>query len=245
MVYKNSNISIYFGDAQDNLYQDACLALGGISPHDLVKHPFFAGVKTIKEMSRLVFLRQVHGIHGESIDSNQCPINSFEIEGDFLTTNQPGIGLGVLTADCVPIVFYDPINHAAAIAHAGWRGTVGGIAVMTLERMHKNYNTDPAHVQIFFGPSAQTCCYEVGPDFMGNVARADLLDRVVVQRGDQLFFDVSEYNKLLLREAGVPPAAFNQSGVQCTICNLSFFSYRRQGALGVRQATLVTLAALK
>jgi YfiH family protein len=234
-------ISIYFGDAQDNLYQEACLALEGISPHDLVKHPFFAGIKTVDAMSRLVFLRQVHGVHGESIDFNGRPINSFEIEGDFLTTNQPGVGLGVLTADCVPIVFYDPINHAVAIAHAGWRGTVGGIAVSALERMKKNYKTDARTVQIFFGPSAQTCCYEVGTDFMGNVTRADLWDQVIIQRENRLFFDVSKYNRLLLGEAGVPAVAFNQSWVRCTICTVPFFSHRRQGALAGRQATLITL----
>lgn len=240
IIYNNSDFSIYFGTAQDNLYQDDYLALAGISAHTLLQHPLFVGIKgAVKDIPALVFLRQVHGVQGESIDTYDVRFGSFAIEGDFLTTNQSHIGLGIMTADCVPIIFYDPLNHARAIVHAGWRGTVANIVLIALARMQERYGTNPNRMNVFFGPSAQSCCYEVTADFVDNNVRSDLIHDVIVHRGNALFFDVQRYNKLLLIEHGVPDYAFNHAYVRCTICDDSFFSYRRQGVSAGRQATIV------
>lgn len=239
--YRNSAFSIYFGNAEDALYQPDYYALAGISSVDLVSNPLFSFVKKDMSLSSLVFLKQVHGVSGKVVRLASESIKSFEQEGDFLITNQLGIGIGVMTADCAPIIFYDPIHKVSAIAHAGWRGAVKGIVIKVIARMQKEYGTDVKNIQIFFGPSAQKCCYQVSPDFINNIKRTDFLDAVIVRRLDDIFFNLQEYNKQLLQDYGVPIEAFNCFYAQCTICDNSFFSHRRQGSLAGRQMTIIAL----
>jgi YfiH family protein len=242
-VIQNNNFSIYFGDAQDNLIQKDCLALSGISSKDLVNHPFFKSLQSVfdDQFTSLIFLHQVHGIDGSHVNDTNQLINPFGIDGDFLTTNQLGVGIGVLTADCVPIVLYDPAQRAVAIAHAGWRGTVAGIAVAALERMQAQYRTNRRDVKIYFGPSAQSCCYEVQDSFIKDHLRSDLARSTVTERDAKFYFDTVGYNKQLLKEVGVDENAFDCSSVRCTICDDRFCSHRRQGTTGRRQMTVVVL----
>src|SRR3990167_757228 len=79
--------------------------------------------------SALKILRQIHGVVGTAVKADDLTraLSLFEKEGDYLITDQPNIALGVLTADCLPVVIYDQVRNVVGIAHAGWRGTVGGV----------------------------------------------------------------------------------------------------------------------
>ncbi len=184
----------------------------------------------------LIILDQVHGNEGLIIGEHNSFI-PFQSEcGDYLVTNQRNIGLGVLTADCLPIVFVDTIHHVIGIAHAGWRGSVKNIALIMLERMQQQYGIKVTDVTVFFGPCAKVCCYEVQPDFKNNFADGIPF---FTQRKDKLFFDLPLLNAHLLNTTGVLKTAINEQYNCCTICNDDYFSFRRQGEAAGRNVSVV------
>jgi YfiH family protein len=112
----------------------------------------------------LVPLKQIHSdvIHRVSSPPGQPH------KGDASTTNHQDLLLGVQTADCVPILFVDPIKRAVAAVHAGWRGTLGRIAQKTVGRMQMEFGSKPEDLLVALGPSIGPCCYEVGAEFVIN-----------------------------------------------------------------------------
>jgi YfiH family protein len=157
-----------------------------------------------------------------------------------LVTNKPGAAIGVLTADCLPIVLHDEKKHACGVVHAGWRGSVAGIAVRALGAMTKHFGTDPRDIKIYFGPAARGCCYEVRKDFHKGVSD-EYAERVIVKKDSRFFFDNLRLNALQLMQVGALEKNFNFQYGLCTICDGSYHSYRRDGKQSQRQATVVVL----
>lgn len=120
----------------------------------------------------LVTLRQFHSDIIREV--REAPAQS--LRGDALVTREPGLLLGVQTADCVPILLADPRRRVVAAVHAGWRGTLKRIVTKTLGRMRMLHGTKPADVLAALGPGIGACCYEVGPEvvqaFAGQFAEA-------------------------------------------------------------------------
>ena len=83
---------------------------------------------------------------------------------DGLVTNVPGLTLATFYADCVPLFFVDPVHKAIGLSHSGWKGTVGKIGKVTVEKMTEMYGTDPKDVLAAIGPSICQSCYEVSED---------------------------------------------------------------------------------
>jgi len=214
MVSQNNNIFLHFGTAHEQI-SDMISKFGLIS---------------------LIILDQVHGNDGHIITQGNSFLSFKSVQGDFLVTQEKNIGVGVLTADCLPIIFVDRVTSSVGIAHAGWRGSVKNIASLTLERMHQQYGTKIADVSVFFGPCAKVCCYEVQPQFRNNFTDDNAF---FIQRGDQLFFDLLSFNKQLLVSAGLPKTAINEQYNCCTICNDDYFSFRRQGEATGRNVSVV------
>lgn len=92
--------------------------------------------------------------------------------GDAVITRRDDIVIGVKTADCVPILLFDPLNGAVGAVHAGWRGTAKSILPKTIQQMTKKYKTNPAELVISIGPAIRWCCYEVGQDVLDAVVKA-------------------------------------------------------------------------
>jgi hypothetical protein len=145
---------------------------------------------------------------------------------DALVTNRPGVFLMLRFADCVPVAFYDPVQRAIGLAHAGWKGTLGKAAQETVEAMMEAYGSRPADLIACIGPSIGPCCYQIG----GNVAK--LVNEVfphqpqlLHQQGDgSRHLDLWEANRLQLASLGVHQ--IEVSGL-CTAChNDEFFSHR-------------------
>lgn len=176
-----------------------------------------------------IFLpRQTHGIDGHVITSAMAQTwHQNPLPGDYLITQEKNIWLGALTADCLPIIFYDQTQAVLAVAHAGWRGSVAGIAQVVFERLKNEFKVQPQNLQIFFGPAAKICCYEVGLDFIANLAQNSMAQRCIKQSGQRYFFDVLDYNMLCLQNCNIPVKNFNLNGYVCTICNIEYCSYRR------------------
>ncbi|MFH1253996.1 MAG: peptidoglycan editing factor PgeF [bacterium] len=210
-------------------------------------------------LSKLVFQKQVHGTDGIYIDSKEKtkyikPFDlerSFDLEGDFIITNQKDIGIGVLTADCLPLIFYDTKNHVAACIHAGWRSSVNEICTKAIQMMFEKFKFAPEDLQIYFGPCAKFCCYEVQPNFLDNLKNFKFKSQVIrkVSTGnssDQLFFDNVLFNKLLLTDLGMLSKNMHFDDNHCTMCSNKsgtdkFHSYRRDGKNSLRQISFITL----
>jgi YfiH family protein len=121
--------------------------------------------------TELIVTDQTHGTNGLIVTSQEQAqtYKPYACQADFIVTNVPGVALGIATADCLPIIMYDHLNHVIAAIHAGWQGTVKGIAVKTVEAMQTHFGTKAADIQVFFGPSASVNVYEVGADFAEKI----------------------------------------------------------------------------
>lgn len=241
-VHNGSDANIYFGQAADRLFADQYLNLGASC--DLMSIEPFSPLKNYLHINKLYFLKQIHSTNGLVITHhNKDFIVPFSVEGDYLITAMPGVGIGIMSGDCLPIVAIDQKNKAAGIAHAGWRGSVSGVGTEMIKRMFKEYDTNPSDLSIFFGPSAHDCCYVVGNDLISHVEKTSHATKVLRQDKDAIYFDLPLFNQLLLQEMGIPEKAFCYDYTTCTIDNHAYFSHRRQGvnAGRGRQMTVVGL----
>lgn len=132
-----------------------------------------------------------------------------------MVSNQKGVFVGVLVADCVPILMVDPKKRIVAAIHAGWRGTLGNIAASAVKIIGKD-------IFVSIGPHIGPCCYTVPKD------RADSFnDTCTYFDGANWHLDLGCANRLQLTEAGVP-AAHIDTPVVCTSCQSDiFYSYRK------------------
>jgi YfiH family protein len=137
-------------------------------------------------------------------------------EGDALIENMPGHFVGVKTADCIPILLVDEEHRAVVAVHAGWRGTVQGIARAALAKMHEEFRTQAGRVHAAIGPGIGKCCYEVGPEVAAKFGETGTAK-----------IDLAQANRRQLRDAGVPDSQIYVAGL-CTLCGAEdFHSYRR------------------
>ena len=234
MLHNDPSFKIYFGDAKDD-----CVKFDGQINNDYFK------LKLEKfNLKNLVFLKQVHSNHGLCIDSSSFldkRLILFEQEGDFIITNQRNVGIGVLTADCMPIVFYDKVHHVVAVAHVGWKGAVSGIVKNVVEKFKFCFNTNPAELIVYYGPSAKVCCYQVNSDFLKKSADYSLDQEFFLNKDGSFFLDIPKLVSRQLVAAGIFKKNINVDYNNCTICDLRFHSYRRSDQDAGRQATIVVL----
>lgn len=157
---------------------------------------------------------------------------------DALITNQKNVMLTVLTADCVPILLHDPINHVVAAVHAGWKGTKNEILIKTIKRMQEEFSSNPQEMIAGIAPSIGQCCYEVD----WNVAQhfSDIKNSYT-QHKDKYMLDLPFINQHQLLKAGLKEENIELSGI-CTACeNEHYFSYRKEGGCSGRFMSLIGL----
>lgn len=237
ILHKTPLFLIYFGDAKDELRPGAYLP--DATKPILAQEPF-AKLRKLMRLQELHFLHQVHGVAGVAVAAANTP-PPFGVDGDYLITDRQKVGLGVMTADCLPIIVHDRVHNVVGIAHAGWRGAVADIARVMLERMQQEYQTDLDEVRIFFGPSAKACCYTVGAEFSKNLEAVPDFESVLHEREDGIYFDLPAFNRLQLERLGIKKEAINTDYNICTICHEKYCSYRRQKEIACRQMTVVCL----
>ncbi|MDY0000771.1 MAG: polyphenol oxidase family protein, partial [Polyangia bacterium] len=120
---------------------------------------------------RLYRVFQVHGTDGVVVN-DESPAKVYERQADFLVTDRPGAILGVITADCVPVLLWDPGRPAVAAVHAGWRGLVAGVLEAAVSTLKSRYGSRPSSIRAALGPSIGPCCFEVGAEVVEAFARA-------------------------------------------------------------------------
>lgn len=202
-----------------------------------------ARVKAALGLNALAFAKQVHGNTVIRLDG--APANGVAGEGDAMMTNVPGLGLAVQTADCVPLLLFDPENRAIAAVHSGWRGTVQEIAKATLMAMHDAYGTHANRVKAAIGPSISPAHYRVGPEVIeqfGSMfgSTEGIIGPRDAEGGGRL--DNAGAVRRQLIEAGVLPDAVWMSDA-CTFADDNLFSCRRaKGGPFGGQAGVIGLA---
>lgn len=152
----------------------------------------------------------------------------FEHEADAAVSDDPGLLLVVSAADCLPILFFDPTSGAVGAAHAGWRGTLAGIAAEVVAVLGREYGSDPAGLRVVIGPGIGVCCYEVSHEVASEFSAAGFSRACFGPgRGERPHLDLVRANREVLSRAGVPAEAVNTLG-RCTSCeDGTFFSHRR------------------
>ena len=197
-----------------------------------------------------VFSHQTHTINVRKVTEDDKgkgiikPLDYQDVDG--LITNVPGLCLSTFYADCVPLYFVDPVHKAIGLSHSGWRGTVGKIGRVTLERMREEYDTNPNDVIAAIGPSICQDCYEVSEDvileFQKSFSKEHWNSIYYKKENGKYQLDLWKANEIILLEAGVKKEHIAVTNL-CTCCNSEeLFSHRAsQGKRG----NLAAFLALK
>ena len=148
---------------------------------------------------------------------------------DALITNEKGLALVIFTADCTPILFWDPVTGAVGAAHAGWRGTAQAIAAKTAEAMEKNFGCRPQDLRAAIGPNIGACHFETGSDVPQAMLQAFGRDAepFIRPQGEKFYVDLKAINAMILKKAGVTHIEISDA---CTVCREDlFWSHRKVG----------------
>lgn len=170
-------------------------------------------------------LLSLHQTHSATVFTVLAPLQD-RPRADAMVTATPGLALGILTADCQPVLFSDPEAGVIGAAHAGWRGTLGGVLEATLAAMEA-LGATLANITAVIGPTISQTAYEVSPDFTDAFLALDP-DHTrffAVGAGDRMQFDLPAFGLERLRRAGVGHAEWTG---HCTYADAErFYSYRR------------------
>lgn len=168
----------------------------------------------------------VHQCHSPDVIVVDAPIGSSAIQADAMVTTTPGLLLGVLAADCGPVLFSDSEARVIGAAHAGWKGALTGVLENTIAAMEKLGGKRERIVAVL-GPSISQMNYEVGPEFIERLTMENRTNTVYLRpsgREGHALFDLNGYTINRLVQAGVKAEALGH----CTYAQESmFFSYRR------------------
>lgn len=237
---------------------------GGVSKDCFADWNFAAGVgeKTDSEENVLANYERAAALFGLHA-SDVC--RSYQTHTDFVLTvgeNERGVGtvkpkfpfgvdglvtgtknllLSVRSADCVPVLLYDPCRKVCGAVHAGWRGTGAGIVYNAVREMRKQ-GTEPENVLAAIGPCIGVCCYEVGRDvYDAFLASDEVLRGCFTPSGSSFMLDLNRANRVWLEKAGIPACHISALNL-CTRCHPDdFFSHRLMGANRGTMSAFITV----
>ena len=159
-------------------------------------------------------------------------------EADALVSLSPGIGVGVNTADCVPILFYSQQKRISGAIHAGWRGTLSEISSNTIKSLNDQFEGISDDIVSIIGPCIGNCCYEVSQDvsnsFASKFSDSDKFLNKIAE--DKFILDLKLANYIQLMNAGIKEIIDLDI---CTKCNSDFPSYRREGNKAGRMLSFI------
>lgn len=173
-------------------------------------------------------LKQIHGTHVWTITGEAGEVG----EGDGLVTRQKNRALGIFTADCGPILFYEPQAEVIGACHAGWRGARAGIIQETLKAMEE-LGATRSQIHTALGPTIQQCHYEVGSEFPDEIGETYETYFIPSPKEGHHYFNLPLYIQKILLDQGI----VRFSDLQVSTFNTSFLSRRRsrsEGHVGFR-----------
>lgn len=192
----------------------------------------------------LLTVKQVHGNDLLLVDAPNLDLGHFsQVESDAIVTNQPGIMIGVLVADCYPVLFCDPVQKVVAAVHAGWRGAANGLIGKTIAAMQQHFGCNAEDLQAAVGPGIGAHRYEVDRP-VRDAFRSGSGHWDKIAEETRLGFwklDLRESCRLQLLDAGLKSSKI-ETAEECTCCHRElFFSYRRDEGQTGRQLGFIGL----
>ncbi len=225
------NLGCHRGDTEENLRENY--------------HRFCAATGT--DDKRVVMANQVHGVAVRAVteaDVKAELLDPTPFEADGLVTDVPGVTLVIFSADCIPILLFDPGRRVAAACHAGWRGTAGAIAGVTVETMVDCYGCRRVDIRAAIGPGIGGCCFETDSDVPEAMERSlgGLAAPFIRARGQGRYqVELTGINRAILLQAGLLEELIDVSR-DCTCCQPErFWSHRYTGGVRGSQAAAVML----
>ena len=191
--------------------------------------------------ARLETVRQVHGATVHVVGAAAGEPLREAVEADGMITATAGVALGILTADCVPVLIADTRLRVVGAFHAGWRGTAAGIAAKGVEWMRSEFGSTPEHMIAAVGPSIGACCYQVGEELRGEFEPG-----LFARRAGGLWLDLWEANRRQFVAAGLAAEAVTVLQ-ECTSCARvgqarKYFSHRAEKGLTGRSLAVIAVA---
>ncbi len=202
----------------------------GVNSSDLIRLPQV-------HSSKVRMIRKEHA--GEGV------IRQVTVEGyDGMVTNEPGIVLCTVEADCVPVYLYDPVKAVIAMVHSGWKGSAGEISVDAINAMTREYGSDPGDILALIGPCICGKCYEVGgelkDEFLKNYSGDEVEDFFAPGENGKFFLDLKKAIRLTFLRAGIRNEHIYDTGV-CTLESDHICSWRRDKDKMARMLTAIML----
>ena len=195
-------------------------------------------------------VKQVHGNTVRVLKRGEVPNAAAEMrpDGDAIVSNEPGLTLAVMVADCNPILVVDTKRGAAAAIHAGWRGTCARIAPTAIETMRREFGSDPSDLIAAIGPSVGPDDYEVGESLIdafekAGHRRADI-DRWFIRTTSKPHLDLWSANRDQLAAAGLRPDTIYMCRLSTVARPDVFDSYRVAGEKAGRMAGIIVVPGL-
>ena len=214
--YGEFNINRYCGDSEESIKRnrETLCQLLGIEDHSLL-------------MPHQVHLAEIAVVDREMLTLPTEEIQQ-KLDGiDALMTNEAGVCIGVSTADCIPVLLYDPIQRASCAIHAGWRGTVQRIVEKAVARMTEVFGSDPKNLIAQIGPGIHLESFEVGDEVYQTFEKEGFPMELICKKYEKWHIDLPECNRLQLVAAGIPETHIAVSPV-CTFQQSdTFFSARK------------------
>lgn len=184
--------------------------------------------------TRIVKANQAHTdivLKKEDIENNK--IIDTIMPADALITNTPNTILATTNADCILLLFFDPVKKVIANTHSGWKGTLKEISVKTIKEMKEEYGCYPKDIIVCICPSIRKCHFEVEEDvyslFLNQFSKLGNIDTFIQKNNNKWNIDTVLINKILLKEEGVLEENIIDSGI-CSVCDKKYLhSYRAEG----------------
>ena len=191
---------------------------------------------------KLVMTRQTHSDIVRVVTDRDCRgfCHKDYPECDALVTNTPEVTLLVFTADCTPMLFFDPVTWAVGAAHAGWRGTARKIGVKTVKAMAENFGCKPENIRAAIGPNIGLCHFETDEDVPQAMLAAygEEVRQFIEKRGDKYHLDLKAINAMSLNRVGVTQIEISDA---CTYCQCErFWSHRASHGERGSQGAVIT-----
>ena len=178
------------------------------------------------DLGQALFTVQEHGVRVRAFRRATAEGGQCMLQTDALATDVPGQALITYHADCFPVLFLDQDRGVVAAAHAGWRGSLLGVASQTVQAMHLAYGSEPEALQVLIGPGICQRCYPVGREVSAQFARRyGREDRYLASGGGETLLDLERVIRLQLEDQGVSSARIQSTG-WCTREDARWFSHR-------------------
>lgn len=214
-IYKTMNLSLNAGEDTDLVEINRCMFVKALEAGN-------PEVCTVK---------QVHGTGVIRVERKETSVMEFrQAEGDAIVTDQPGVAIGALTADCVPVLLVDPVKRAIAAVHAGREGSLQSILSHVIRRMVKDFQSSPQELYAAVGPAIERDCYEVGAEIADRVqGRSSDAAEFLSQKDGAFYLDLRKMNHFALLGNGLRKDRIFHVDL-CTACHpRTFYSYRKSG----------------